>query len=236
MVLFEKKIMQYQNLLLENKDTQMGVSASASVCCGLLSHQKRHVPLSEQPVSSILSNLQQLKQIRNLKLAQMLHNINEEELKAKQCFANRDELGARHRAGLIVQFRKNREDAYAKYSNLCILYIKLQQAVDNAVMAKLILSASSTLANLVKNTNGLENVLDELREQMYLSDEQSSVLAEPLIVVDLDVEESVEKMRDEMQEREAIEMEMKMPAAFVSAGTKKEETKPLLQKTAKLPS
>lgn len=179
-----------------------GQQEEVSLCCGFV-HQKRR-----ETIESILDRISRLERAQGMKVNMLWARMEEKREEAIQCNKRKDLDAAKSHVRLYMQEDQKRKRLIAKRENLVGIYNALQTAYDNAVMAHTINDSNATLESLAAATPNLDDLMDRLRDNLNVVNDENEILAEPIKIEDDDVEMQLNDMIERRDEEEDLKLEL----------------------------
>lgn len=190
--------------------------------CGFFEYRREKPPLLERPARDVLDRIKEIQRAQHMKIAQIQHKEREARLLAtKQLSGSGDKDMARLHTRVMLMQRRNKEMAMKRYENLSQIANRLEQALENAQIAGVLSSASTSLETLLEKTGALEEIMDDLRDQMFRVKQDTDTLAAPSMAdesalevdgEDTEVEAELKLLFERKADEEAASLEMRLPS------------------------
>ncbi|KAF3767510.1 hypothetical protein M406DRAFT_345481 [Cryphonectria parasitica EP155] len=157
-----------------------------------------------------IASLKELTEYLEHQTAVLEKKIEELSITAKEAVAKKNRVSALAALKSKKLAESSLQKRFATLSQLEEVSAKIEQASDNVQLVKVMGSSTGVLKSLnaqVGGAEGVEEVVDHLREQMSQADEVSSILAEQAPVVDeSEIDDELETMlREEKSREEEVE-------------------------------
>lgn len=161
-----------------------------------------------------IASLKELTEYLEHQTAVLEKKIEELAITAKEAVARKNRVSALAALKSKKAAESSLQQRFATLGQLEGVAAKIEQASDNVQLVKVMGASSDVLKNLnaqVGGAEGVEEVVDHLREQMSQADEVSSILAEQGPVVDEgEIDDELEAMlQEEKSKEEAVERAQK---------------------------
>ncbi len=159
------------------------------------SNNDNGTPQSEDSTQEVIDRLDQLAKTHGIHAAQAKQDIDECRMKAQKCIGDGDRAGAKNFLLEERMYSRERDTDLAQQRNIQEVAARLKRALRNHSNAQYMMGASVALSSLIDATEGLDDVMEKIREQVGIVEGQSKLLTmHDIHVNDEDIELELDLM------------------------------------------